>query len=146
MIKKKILAATIMAGLGLSLSAYAIELTIVNNTSKPSTSLINSHKFGGGICSASLPSSIVKGVTPPGEEQTISSTKLFTICILDKQNCKAEVFATDHCGSGGEAPIITVILDVNTGIKEVTPPTSGYKVDWSSNKITISDGSELARK
>jgi hypothetical protein len=110
-------------------------LTLVNNTNRDSTSIINS-----GVCSSKLPN----GITPAHTTNVVGDTVIKLACIKDKTNCTADVFMTRDC-SGNR--IARVSFNVNTStVTSVAMNTSEYKISVDGLKITLDGGPALAGK
>lgn len=101
----------------MSMLAYA-DLTITNNSSEDSTSVINGNKC----------SSIVlgeKGITRAHSTNVVDNRAIVMACITSPFNCKADVYMTANCT--GEK-IATAYLHTKNGIDHV---------EMSSNKYSI---------
>lgn len=116
-VKKTLIAGLLMTGLGASFGADAADLVIHNNTTNPSTSIVN-----GLSCSADIPG--INGVTNPGEKNTIDGGLLWLICSTSPSDCKADVYATSDCNKSGASPIATVHLNLFQGKISIDPPSS----------------------
>lgn len=129
MFKKKIVGLTITAIISLPMLSFAGDLTLVNDTNRDSTCVINN-----GACSTILGSS---GVTKAHTTNTVAESKINLACILNRSNCKADVYMTDNCSG----PIVgTVILDTKTGIKSVQMHDASYTITGSAFSVTLSGG------
>lgn len=126
MLNKKYLFFSFFA-LGLPL-AHAGSLTIINNTNQFSTSIINK-----GMCSSGLGK---VGVTEPGGRNVVDEKIILLACGLAANHCQADVYLTKNC----TGPVLTtVVFDIKTGIKSVTPPgIPGYTITHSDFMFTLS--------
>ena len=124
-------------GICLPLLAQA-DLTLNNNTKQDSTSRIN-----GGLCTSSIPV-LVKlgiGIAKAGTSITIKTPELKVACFANETNCRADVYMTTVCEKSGQPRVATVILNVNTGIKDVQMNTdidNPYVITYSGFSATIS--------
>lgn len=120
--------------------AHADDLTIINNTNYDSTSIINN-----GPCSDMLRD---HGVTHPHSTNQVPQKTFAAACIRNKQNCTAAVYMTNNCNSTpGANPVAIVIVDVNTGIKSVTPTSTpqGFTVAGNGFAATIAGGPAIQK-
>lgn len=109
-------------------------LRITNNTDFDSTSKIN-----GLSCSSSVLGE--SGITRAHSTNEVSNGKIRVACALNRENCKADVYMSTDCEKSGKPRIATVILSVNTGIKEVNMNTgieNPYIITYSGFTATIS--------
>ena len=127
MLLKKIMMATVLIAGTSPLFAYTPDLTIENKTIYPSTSVLN-----GGLCSTSILGA--DGITPPKSKKVIKGYQIRLACMLNLENCKADVYMTNNCT--GDV-ISTVTLSVNTGIKAVTPPKNGFVIVTTPFSIQV---------
>lgn len=125
--KKATLIQLIALGISLPLSALAADLTIINNTSADSTSVINN-----GACSDILGPS---GITHPHATNVVPEKVIAKGCIFNKSNCKAEIHMSNNCSG---PTVATVIFDIATGIKSVQPAANTYGYIVSGNGFTAS--------
>lgn len=132
---KKIITIIITAGMtSLPLAAQA-GLTIVNNTSKDSTSIIND-----GMCSNSLSG----GVTKAHSTNKVSDIVIGIACLGHSSNCKADVYMSNDC-SGDK--VSTVMFDTKKGIYNIeNVDETRYKVSGSGFTVKLDGGSSLAVK
>lgn len=134
--KKKTFTYCVALSFLMPLYVTAADLTIINNTNHDSTSLINN-----GACSDILGAN---GITRAHSTNVVPESVIAKGCITNKRNCQANVHMTSNCTGPAVA---TVLLDVKTGIKSVTPSgnTQGYVV--SGNGFTASiDGGPAIQK
>ena len=137
---KKIICNSLLAVSMSSVSVLAFAaLTIVNNTNKDSTSIIND-----GICSNTLPGGV--GVTKAKSTNIINDTIIGIACWGHASDCKADVFMTTNCNSGGASKIATVVMDTKKGIKSVTVNSPDCKFTASGFTIRVDGGPALASK
>lgn len=114
----------------LPLVAQADKLTIVNDTNRDSTSIIN-----GGSCSQDVLQE--GGVTRRHATNTVSATNVFLACRRDPANCQADVYMQEHC----KGPKIgTVIMDTSKGIKSVTMIDNSYAITGTGMTIHLTGG------
>lgn len=107
-------------------------LRITNNTDQDSTSKIN-----GGSCSSSVLGEA--GITRAHSTNEVSNAKIRVACVANRENCRADVYMTTVCEKSGQPKVATVILSVNTGIKEVQVEAgSPYVISYSGFTATIS--------
>jgi len=116
-------------------AAQAADLTISNQTQHDSTCVIND-----GACSTILGES---GVTHPHQTNVISSNKIKFACLLNRSNCKADVYMTANCTG---PKIATVIFDTNSGIKTTTMYDNSYAINHEAFTITLSGGPQVTVK
>ncbi|MDR3491771.1 MAG: hypothetical protein P4M12_07005 [Gammaproteobacteria bacterium] len=117
--------------LGASLLALPIiasaALTIVNNTSHDSTTIINN------TCSTAIGSD---GITHPHSVNQVSDMNIRLVCFMTPNNCVADVRMTADCS--GES-VATVVYDVDSGVKQATltpaGALAGYRLSHSGNAI-----------
>jgi hypothetical protein len=84
-------------------------LTIINNSNFDSTSIVNN-----GICSNAMGEA---GITRAHSSNILSHLILMIACGMNTADCKADVYMSDDCSG----PLVgTVILDINSGIKNVS--------------------------
>lgn len=103
--------------IALPLSANA-NLTIINNTSQDSTSIINN-----GACSNTLPGGI--GITRAHSVNVIPDIIITSACFFTPHNCKADIYMTNNCSG---LRISSATFDTTTGITSVTPAIGGYQI------------------
>lgn len=128
MLKKTMLVSLIVA-ISSPFLASAADLTIVNNTNRDSTSVINH-----GACSTILGS---HGITPAHSTNVVPSKIVTFACLLNRSNCRADVYMTNNCSG----PVIaTASFDVNSGIKSIDILDPSFTVSYSGFAITISGG------
>lgn len=109
-------------------------LKITNNTDKDSTSKIND-----GSCSSSVLGE--SGITRAHSTNEVSNAKIRVACVANRENCRADVYMTTVCEKSGQPRVATVILNVNTGIKDVQMNTeidNPYVITYSGFSATIS--------
>jgi hypothetical protein len=124
--KKMMLGILITLGLAtIAMTAQAADLTIVNNTNKDSTSIINS-----GMCSSYLPG----GVTKAGETNTVPASIIRSACKKHETDCNADVYMSNNC-SGNK--IATVNFDITVGVKKISMLSKDYHISGSAFKIQI---------
>lgn len=87
-------------------SDFASDLTIVNDTNRDSTSIINH-----GLCSTILGDS---GVTKAHSTNVVAASTVKKACFFNKTNCQADVYMTNNCTG---PKVATVIFDISTGVK-----------------------------
>ncbi|VVC75876.1 hypothetical protein AQUSIP_11770 [Aquicella siphonis] len=134
-IKKIISIGVLAAGLcSVPLAAQA-GLTIVNNTDKDSTSIIND-----GMCSSSLSG----GITKAHSTNKVSDIIIGFACYGHASDCKADVYMTDNC-SGDK--VATVMFDTKKGIYDIkNVDTTKFKISGSGFTVNLDSGSALAVK
>lgn len=109
LVKKSLFSGLLAIGISLPLFAQAADLTIVNNTYCPSTTITNN-----GACSTILGDS---GVTKPHSTNVVTAAKIFIACIVNQKNCKADIYMTDDCTG---PKVATVTFDIyDAGIKSI---------------------------
>lgn len=117
----------------LPLMVNAADLTIVNNTNRDSTSIIN-----GGACSTILGA---HGITRAHSTNVVPSSVVTFACLANRSNCKADVYMTANC----TGPVVaTAYFDTKSGIKVVTLHDNSYTVTGGGFQVTI-DGGPAAR-
>ena len=112
-----------------SMVAHAEAVTIVNNTNRDSTSIINN-----GSCSTVLGSS---GITRAHTTNVVPEMKMKLACIRNSKNCIADVYMTDNC-TGNK--IATAVFDVSTGMKSITIIDPQYNITASGFTVVIDGG------
>lgn len=106
-----------MAALSIALPFSAnATLTIINNTSQDSTSIINN-----GACSSSLPG----GITRAHSINVVPDIIINSACFFTPHNCKADIYMTNNCSG---LKISTATFDTTIGITSVTPAIGGYQI------------------
>lgn len=113
----------------LPIHAEAGDLVLNNRTDYDSTSIINN-----GACSTILgEAGIARAHT---EGNTVPDKKIRFACILNRHNCRADVYLTANCTG---SKIFTVFFDVDSGIKtgETIVYDSKYNLVGSGFNMTI---------
>jgi len=141
-VKKMVFNTLFAIGMSLPVLAFAAnDLVITNDTNYPSTSKMNPHKAGGGVCTSSIPG--IDGVTQPHQPKTTPNWQVRVACILDLENCQAFVYPNTNCSGN---PIAKVVLSVSSGIKDAQVLQAGYSIPahgaWD---IKISGGPPAAK-
>lgn len=112
-----------------SLSTYASNITVTNNTNFPGTA-----KLGNSPCSSSRSAAGSRGIIQPHEQNfVISEFAIGYFCLWS--NCDAHVYASTNC-SGPE--VMTVTVNASDGI--VSSPKyddKQYLVSAANNHLTI---------
>jgi hypothetical protein len=122
--------------LAMPIAAYA-DLTIINNTTEDSTSIIND-----GICSAA-PLFGEFGVTKAKRTNVVPQKTLNIACFFYPSNCKADIFMNPPPAAGQSetcngTPIATVIMNMNSGITSINMKAgSHYKISANGFYLTI---------
>lgn len=112
----------------LPLMANATGLTIINNTSHDSTSIINN-----GGCSAALLGE--SGISRAHSPTFVTEFKMKLACGKNKTACQAKVFMSADCSGPS---IATVKLNLSSGIFDVENQNiGGYVVSGSQFQATI---------
>lgn len=126
MFGNKMIANLFILGLSSTLScAYANSLTIVNNTDFDSTAIINH-----GVCSTILGE---KGITRAHTTNVVPEGKLKMACLMNKENCVADVYATANC----KGPVIaTAVFSITTGMKG-QPQVKDKRFDVVATGFTV---------
>lgn len=126
---KKTMLVSFIAACSMPLIAQAADLTIVNNTNRDSTSVINN-----GACSTILGE---HGITRAHSTNVVPSMTVAFACLMNRSNCRADVYMTNNCSG----PVVaTAFFDVKTGIKSVTMYDNSYAVSGGGFGITITGG------
>lgn len=114
-----------------SFSVMASDLTIVNNTNRDSTSVINN-----GPCSDILGAS---GITHAHSTNVVPENMIYKGCISNRTNCRADVHMTSNCTG---PTVAVVIFDVKRGIKSVQPvdTSQGYTISGNGFTATMDGG------
>ncbi len=113
----------------LPIIASASDLTLVNNTNRDSTSVINN-----GVCSTILGSA---GVTKAHTTNVVPESKINMACILNRTNCKADVYMTNNCSG---KVVATVTMDTKSGVKAVAMKDNTYKIMAQGFRVEMEGG------
>jgi|SRR3990167_2091461 len=120
----------LIAGLCLSVGLLPLahaSLTIDNQTDYYSTAKLN-----GAACSTILGDT---GITKPHSVNTVSDLNVGIGCIMNKKNCKAELYMTNNC-SGNVVAII--MFDTSKGIKSIdNKGIDGFSISGSEFSAKI---------
>lgn len=137
MFKKILIGTMAIFSCTLSLTAFAMTLTIDNKTDFDSTTRAN-----GGLCSSSVLGDA--GITHPGHVNVITKNQLNLACMFNKKDCTADVYMSDNCS--GDI-VATVTMDVtDAGIKTVTIKNPNFIFDYSAFAITLKPAGSFAKK
>lgn len=123
---KSVMFATLIS---LPLMSFAGDLTLVNNTNQDSTSVINN-----GVCSTILGST---GITKAHSTNVVPESKINLACILNRSNCKADVYMTNNCTG---KVVATVVMDTKKGIKSVDIKDKSYQIDAKDFRVELNGG------